>query len=532
MDNLRTLFRYNARVLLANSYWLLIIPVVASQLVIFWHMAIASLVTPATVARTCELVIPLLGAFLAAHALAPEQRYRVDEITFARPVPFTRTIILRLLALYSLLVILAVLMMYVYRAGLKIDVELGDVLLAGVPSVLFLSMLSLAFAAAWRSPALGIGAALLYWIADAWKGSALNPLMSLYGYATWLQHEKPEDERLEWVASKAILTVLALVLIFVVTRGLQRPASPRRWQSILRLAVGVLVVAAAYFTSGAVWQYQKAARVAASDPQGAREAYRATFAQYGPIPAAYLFGQAFAQYVGYQPGASREAREIGESRTLTITRMRSVAERWPDGPWADNALYEVIRISPTGEDNSEESRTANRVLLETSRDFLNRYPTSEFAPWVAARMVTAARLLGDEKSMQWAYERSVKVYGGSAASARAAAEMRQFYVDQGQLDKAVESARLAAEAAAPEDRPEALLDLASFLAQQGKREEAREILQRVEKAVQEKLAALGLEVLTLENATPENMKRRSEILQLRTRAREELAALDGQRAAP
>lgn len=133
MDNLRTLFRYNARVLLANSYWLLIIPVVASQLVIFWHMAIASLVTPATVARTCELVIPLLGAFLAAHALAPEQRYRVDEITFARPVPFTRTIILRLLALYSLLVILAVLMMYVYRAGLKIDVELGDVLLAGVP---------------------------------------------------------------------------------------------------------------------------------------------------------------------------------------------------------------------------------------------------------------------------------------------------------------------------------------------------------------------------------------------------------------
>jgi tetratricopeptide (TPR) repeat protein len=110
--------------------------------------------------------------------------------------------------------------------------------------------------------------------------------------------------------------------------------------------------------------------------------------------------------------------------------------------------------------------------------------------------------------------------------------MRQFYVDQGQLDKAVESARLAADAAAPEDRPEALLDLASFLAQQGKREDAREILQRVEKAVQEKLAALGLEVLTLENATPENMKRRSEILQLRTRAREELAALDGQRAAP
>lgn len=532
MDNLRTLFRYNARVLLANSYWLLIIPIVASQLVVFWHMAIASLVTPATVARTCELVIPLLGAFLAAHALAPEQRYRVDEITFARPVPFTRTIILRLLALYSLLVILAVLMMYVYRAGLKVDVELGDVLLAGVPSTLFLSLLSLSFAAAWRSPALGVGAALLYWIADAWKGSALNPLLSLYGYASWLDNEKAEDGRVEWLVSKALLCVLGLGLILLVSRGLQRPASPRRWRSALRLSVGVLAVAVAYFMSGAAWQYQKAARVAAADPPAAAEAFRSTFAQYGPVPAAYLFGPAFVRYVGYQPGASQETREITEARTLTVARMRDLSERWPQSPWADNALFEVIRLSPTYEEGTEEARSANRVVLETSRQFLNRFGTSEFAPWAAAKMVSAGRLLGDEKAMMWAYQRCVKVYAGSEASAKAAADMRLYYVDSGQPDKAVECARLAAESASPEERPQAMLDLADFLISQGKRDEARQVLSGVEQAVQGKLAALGLEVLTPETATEANMAQRTEIVRLRNQARAALATLDAPVAAP
>mgnify|MGYP007001771878 CR=1 FL=1 len=44
IEKLRTQFQYDARILLSNSYWLLVIPLVASQLVVFWHMAVAAVV--------------------------------------------------------------------------------------------------------------------------------------------------------------------------------------------------------------------------------------------------------------------------------------------------------------------------------------------------------------------------------------------------------------------------------------------------------------------------------------------------------
>jgi len=526
-DNARILFRYNSRVLLANSYWLLIVPLVASQLVVFWHMAIATLVTASTVAKTCELVIPILAAFLCAHVVAPEHRNRVDELTFARPVPFARTIVLRMLALYAIVAILAVVMLAVYDLGLKIDFQLTRVLLAGVPSTLFLSALSLAFATAWRSSAAGIAVALLYWVGDAWRGNVLNPLFSLYSYATALaasDGSEPPSE--EWMLSKGVLLLLTVALAWFVAKTLQRPASPKRWRAALRTAIGTTLVVSVYLVSGACWQFQHAKRMAAEDPEHARDAYLETFAGYGAIPASHLFGRAFAEYVDYNPSLRGSKGVVAEAKKTTIPRLRDVAERHPESPWADEALFEVIRLSDVKPTDFEEGRKANRVTLEHCRLFLDRYPTSPFAPWVAGRMVAFARSLDDEETMMWAYERVMKVYAGTDASAEAAAEMRAHYVERGQIDKAIECARLAAEAASSDSKIEALVDFAGFLAKQGRRAEATEILKGLEEGVEKTLEEAGLKFLTLENASDENFQRRAEIIRMRSLIREQIRALE------
>ena len=72
-------------------------------------------------------------------------------------------------------------MLFVYRKGLKREFDLVQTLLATVPATLFLSMLSMAFASAWRTPAAGIGAALVYFAADAARGYRDDPSAYLKG---------------------------------------------------------------------------------------------------------------------------------------------------------------------------------------------------------------------------------------------------------------------------------------------------------------------------------------------------------------
>ena len=526
LGNLRAQFRYNSRILLANSYWMLIIPLVASQLVISWHMAVATLVKADTVAKTAELVIPLLAAFMCAHLVTPEHRHRVDEIAFVRRRPVLWTIALRLIALYTITALLALVMLYVYKKGLKLQFDLTKTLLACIPSTLFLSMLSMAFAGAWRTPAAGIGAALVYFAADAARGAALNPLFTLHAYSAALVKSGDGTANPQWMLSKAALLVMAVVAAWAGTRCLGRPASPRRWRAGLRVAYGTLAFAFLYLAAGAGWQFAQARRAEATHPEEALQAYQRGFSGFGSIPAAYLFGPDFAAYVGVPAKDPDDPKYYLIARANEPQRLRALAARWPDSRWADNALFEVIRLSGGAEKNRSSEPEAAKQALLGSRQFLDRYPTSSFAPAAALRLVRAAHRVGDEKTMMWAYQRATEVYADSAVVSDASAELEQFYLEHGKVNEAIAAARVSVDKAPPETRADALLNFAGFLAQIGHKQEARAAYAEVEKAVDDKLVALGLKVLDANSVTEETIRRRQAIIALRTQAREGAAVLD------
>ena len=528
LTNLRRLFNYNTRILMGNSYWLLIIPVVASQLIIFWHMATASLVKAPTVADSFELVIPLLAAFLCAHVVAPEHQNRVDELTFVRPVPFVRTIALRFLSMYVVVAVLATVMLCVYKYGLKTEFAPLTTVLAGIPSVLFLSVLALAFASAWRSAAAGIGVTLVYWAADATWGAALNPLFTLHGYSAALAAANGSAAASSgWLLSKGVLLALTLVVGWFARAGLGRPASPRRWRAVLRLAVGAVPLVIAYLVTGACWQLAQARRAAEEQPHQARTIYRQAFAGFGALPVPYLFGTAFADYIGYPNQGGTDDLGAGPHREAAVARLLAVAQRHPDSAWADHAFYEVIRIgeatAPPAADPEDKGRHAALVYCKS---FLAEYPASVFAPDVACRMVKLGIVTGDEDAMTWAYTRVLTAYRNTEGASEAAAAMQGYYLGIGDVARAAEAAHASADAAPVTAKAEALLRLGAFLAQHGQPDEAREAYTQVEAAVRAKLEAAGLTSFNPEHVDSDLIARRTSILKLRSDARAALAALD------
>ena len=531
--NLRRLFGYNTRILLGNSYWLLIIPVVASQLIIFWHMATASMVKASTVANSFELVIPLLAAFLCAHVVAPEHQNRVDELTFVRPVPFVRTIALRILSMYLIVAVLATMMLFVYKNGLKTQFDPLTTVLAGIPSVLFMSLLALAFASAWRSAAVGIGITLVYWAADATWGAALNPLFTLHGYSAALAATNGGPlTSSAWMVSKGVLLALTLVIGWFARTGLGRPAAPRRWRAVLRLAVGTVPLVVAYLVTGAYWQLSQARGAAEEQPHQARTIYRQAFAGFGAVPVPYLFGATFADYIGFPNQGGEDDLAIGSHRDAAVARLLATAQRHPESPWADHAFYEVIRLGEATAPASEADDKGKRMTSQYCRTFLGEYPASVFAPDVASRMVKLGILTGDEDGMMWAYTRALTAYRGTDGAAEAAAAMQGYFMSLGDIARATEAARASADAAPVTAKPEALLRLGGFLAQHGQPDEARVALTQVDAAVRAKLDATGLSTLDADHLDVDVMARRTAILRIRTDARAALIALDAAAEAP
>src|SRR5947207_7213978 len=139
------LWRYNYKILLGGGYWILVLPVAASQVVTLWMMALSTDFNQPVATHIAEMMTPILGAFLVAHSLAPEYRSGIGAVLACKPVSLHRVVTIRVgLAMLAAL-ILSTITLLVCSVGLK-PIDVWTPLLACLPGLWFLSLLALCFA--------------------------------------------------------------------------------------------------------------------------------------------------------------------------------------------------------------------------------------------------------------------------------------------------------------------------------------------------------------------------------------------------
>jgi len=474
------LLRYNARLVVLNSYWLFVVPLVASQLILFWYMAMKSLIegNATYVARTTETAAPIFAAFLCAHVLAPEYRHRLEDIVFSRPVPFARTVLARLATMYVFLAALIAAMLLVYKLALNAQYDLGAVVLAGLPSVFFLSMLALAVAAVWHSPVTGFAVAAAVWAGDALLGTALNPLLTLHAYANKLAGATAAGDDM-WT-SKGILCLAGVILASIAVRAVGRPAGPIKWRSLVKTGVAIVCLLLIYVGSGAFYKMQQLVALETNREAlpNLRRTHQEAFAAYGKLPVAYLFSPAYAAYIGYPVRRDFQEWEQFKGRQRKVDLLRAVVYGHPGSRWADHAYYELICTAARVVDDKKalggaEGELVNRTAaLQYCREFLRDYANSPFGPLVAERMVTLARTMNDEAAMRAAFTLLVTTYATDPLASETADKMMQFYAAQGRRDEAAACAETALKAMASGGDPEALIRIGDFLRSLGRSEPA------------------------------------------------------------
>jgi tetratricopeptide (TPR) repeat protein/ABC-type transport system involved in multi-copper enzyme maturation permease subunit len=527
------LLRYNARLVVLNSYWLFVVPLVASQLILFWYMAMKSLFqdNAAFVARTTETAAPIFAAFLCAHVLAPEYRHRLGDIVFSRPVPFARTVLARLATMYVFLVALVGAMLLVYRIGLHAQYDLTAVVLAGLPSVFFLSMLALAVAAVWHSPVTGFAAAAVVWAGDAILGAALNPLLTLHAYSNRLAEATTGDDLL---ASKALLCLGGAVLAWIAARAVGRPVGPVKWRALARASVAVVCLLLVYVGSGAVYKVQQLSALEADREAlpGLRMAHQRAFAAYGRLPVAYLFGPAYADYIGYPVRRDVVDYERLKGRQQKVDQLRAVVFSRPGSRWADNAFYELIHVAAQVVDDKMAPQTGvegelinRQTALQYCHQFLRDYPRSPFGPLVAERMLALAQALGDEAQMRTAYELLVTTYAADPLANQTAQKMMTYYAERGRTEEAAAAAETALKAMASGGDPEALIGIGDFLRSLGRTDVAGRAYRQALLAARAAKAAVPVAENADDPAVFEQIRARGKVRRAEKQAEEKLRAI-------
>jgi len=492
------LWAYSIRILLGNSYWLIITPLAAAQLVLFWNMAVMSMSTSSQAAGSVELVAPILGAFLCAHALSPEQG-KVGELVFVRPVSIERILMLRIAAVFAFVLVAMSPIFILYHVRIE-AFPLGTTLLAAAPSMLFLSLLALGISSAVHHPLLGFAAAAGFWGVDLVTGGALNPLTSLQSYAGSISG-RPLSEI--WVINKLVLLALSAVLYLWVRSMLGRPVAPLRFRLVAArsvLAVGVVI---AYLATGAgfkVWY-----GLNREGEMGARSHlwYQRQFSAYGPVPVGRLFGPALPIYLKAAAGTGAtngEALRSGASNA-DVSRLRMLQERYPESVWADNAqlLIALGALTRRAERpivvvsyRAGRERPLVKVLdqdLDGARAefeaLVERYPESPFAPFALSQIAAIGASTLDFESAISANMRLVEQYPEAPEAGLAGVDLSAYYLSSGEPERALEAADVAAGLAPWDVRADALLAAARAAEMAGQAEVARDRYARAREAAAE-----------------------------------------------
>ncbi len=477
------LWRYNYAVLMGGGYWVLVLPLAASQMVTLWMMALASEFSQAVATNIAELMMPILGAFLVAHSMAPEYRSGIGAVLACKPVSLHRVVTMRVLLAMVLPILLTTVTLGVCSVGLK-PVDLGPPLLAALPSLWFLSMLALTCATLFRSAPGGFAMAAVLWGLDLALGYSLNPFLSSRGLTAFYE---ADPLRSLWLYGKGTLLLGGCVLLGIHARLLPRvcrPAERRDIRKLVGTAAGLVLLYAVTGAAASVWYgYTHRSSLAAGDVSW----FRRQLSLYGPIPVSRLFGPAFAEYVTLPPvtasngtdggatpggGGARETREeqrgggpaasrVALQAQPRITQLERALERWPRSIWADSLSFALAAERETYDPSA---------AIQDYRRIPDRYPASPFAPKALARIV---RSDSPQVTAEQRLAASRELLAQFAATPEAEAGADFLLTAPGtSLEEQARAAETASRVAAAFRQPGWCVTLAQLLRREGKRTEA------------------------------------------------------------
>jgi ABC-type transport system involved in multi-copper enzyme maturation permease subunit len=517
------LLRYNFRILMFHNWWLLVIPLAASQLSVFWTLVTQKFAAPLP-ASTVESVSPLLAAFLSAHLLAPEYRSGIGAVLAAKPVHIGKVVFLRLMIVMGLVWVLGWLSLLGFYFGMEPYPLLAPGL-AFMISSLFLALFALTFATLLRHPLAGFGIATLYWLMDMPPGPPINPYLSLKSLTSSFPAPGVPPGQFfteNWWIAKVVLLVAALALYVLHARllfTLGSPLTARRRQRALAWAGGTL---AFYLIVGAstkvIYAYRNRATLFPNDVAWLRR----QFAPFGPIPVAALFGPNFHAYLGDISNSWRvqqedEADMIGES-TQHQRDVRRILEKAPNSIWAASAADLLSRFGMSKGTPMEEKAARFRLVVD-------RYPNSPYAPYAYLEMAHTYAVMMDtapkyEVQARAAYETLLARFPNTEYRTDAYSFLADSDRRHGDLAGAARHAQSWVDTAPVQEKFKAWILLAEILRDEGKTAEAKQTAQQAVTAVRafrqvaekEDLHITGTQKLLLEKDTESVLDRAGKLL--------------------
>ncbi len=404
------LWRYNFRILIGGGYWVLVLPIAASQIVTLWMMALSTDFSQSMGVQIAELMTPILGAFLVAHSMAPEYRSGTGTVLACKPVSLHRVVTMRVGIALLAAFLLTCTTLFICSVGLK-PIELRSPLLAALPPLWFLSMLALTAATLFRNALAGFAVAAGIWVLDLVLGFAVNPFLSARGLQAVLDKDPLAGL---WFYGKGVLLIGGTLLLLLHGRLLPRICRPAEHRDINRILVVAGVVALLYVSTGAAaavsYAYSHRGALETADVHWLRRQMRL----YGPLPVAALFGPAFRVYVTELP-ASAGSPSTRESRIL---QLEAALAQYPKSIWADGISY-ALGLEREGTEPSEAMVDFQRVA--------DRFGDSPFAPKALLRIVRANAEHASPIQKLAASRRLIGDYPHSAEAARAAEYLAEVY---------------------------------------------------------------------------------------------------------
>ena len=477
------LLRYNFRVVMFRNWWLLVFPVAASQLVVFWNL-ITLRFSDNLPAHVVETTPPLLAAFLSAHLMTAEYKSGIGAILASKPVDISKVVLIRLVVVMALVWALAGLSLVAFYYGWE-PYPMAPAAVACIPSTLFMGLLALTFATLFRNAWAGFAVAAAWWVMDLAPGVAMNPFLSLQTVSDSMVseavHRTTVFTRYPWHAKLLLLGMAAALYYYhrqlIFTLGSQ--ASSRQRRRALAAAVAIPIL---YAVLGATlkvgYLYANRANLYPDDTAWIRQ----QLAPFGPLPVRWLFGPAFAAYVGEIPNTWRLA--AGEDADVygdTARHRREVAtmlERRTRSIWASNIAELHTRLA------GQQAQTPEaRIAL--FRSALEACPDGPHASGILVRMAREYVDLGDLEAATEACESALKARPNQRVASEALRLLTQVRRQAGDLPGAAETAARWAAAADTRQRFRALATHYEILIEMGGLEEARRVAKATLQAIED-----------------------------------------------